>query len=51
MKKFFYSIWAKFLTWFGKIKIATSGLIQVVFYKDEPYFITGYDIFDILKYV
>ena len=34
MKDFIYDIWSKFLTWFGKIKIATSGLIPVVFYKD-----------------
>lgn len=52
MKKFLYDIWAKFLTWFGKIKIATSNLFPFIqFYRDEPYYINGYDIFDILKFI
>lgn len=50
MKKFFYNIWAKFLTWFGKIKVLPSNFLPGLA-MEQKYYITGYDIFDILKYV
>lgn len=49
MKDFLYKIWSSFLTWFGKIKIMTFGWLPVLAQDVEPYYIDGYDIFDILK--
>ena len=50
IKDFIYRIKSKFLTWFGKIKILTFNCFPILA-QDEPYYITGYDIFDILKFI
>ncbi len=50
MKDFIYNIWSRFLTWFGKIKVLTFNCIPVLA-QDKPYYITGYDIFSMLKFI
>ncbi len=51
MKKFFYNIWAKFLTWFGQVKVFTSGLIPVFAYAPDPFVVTGYDILQVMDVI
>lgn len=51
MKDFLYKIWSKFLTWFGKLKIMKFNFLPVIAYDPEPFFVTGYDIVEIMKYI
>lgn len=48
MKDFFYKIWSKFLTWFGKIKVLTFHFLPVLA-EEKPYYVTGYDISKIME--
>ena len=50
MKNYIYDIWAKFLTWFGKIKVFwLFHCIPILVYDPDPNYVTGYDIQGIMK--
>jgi len=51
MKKSIYKIWSKFLTWFGQVKVFTSGLVPVLAYDPEPFFVEGADILRVMELV
>lgn len=52
MKNYIYDIWAKFLTWFGKIKVFwLFHCIPILVYDPDPNYVSGYDIQDIMKLV
>ena len=44
-------MWAKFLTYFGKIKILSFNCFPVLVYDPDPFQVTGYDITEIMKLV
>ena len=50
MKDFLYKIWSVFLTWFGKLKIATFHFLPVLA-EEKSRFVTGYDIVEIMKHI
>ena len=51
MKKFLYSIWSKFLTYFGKIKLLTFNCLPVLAYDPDPPYVTGYDIMQLMDMI
>ena len=44
-----YSIWSKFLTYFGKIKVLTFNFIPILAYDPEPLIVDGYDVTHIME--
>ena len=49
MKGMLYKVWSKFLTWFGKLKILSFGHLPIIAYDPDPFYVSGYDIMDILN--
>lgn len=51
LKQFLYGIWARFLTWFGQVKVLSFHLIPVLAQDSEGCLINGNDILQIMEIV
>ena len=51
MKDFLYDIWARFLTYFGQIKVLTFNFIPILAYDPEPFEVGGEDILHVMEVI